>query len=93
MPLSADARTQVCVPGPLAPLVSSSSPEAAHLSAAPFHFIPLQPLHPPPPAQRTAAGLLCFRHSGIVYSENRILLLAFGGFFPPPTPPKKNPSR
>ena len=59
MPLSADVRAQVCVPLPLAPFVSSSSPEAAHLSAAPFHFIPLQPpphpttTTPPPPHTNT----------------------------------------
>lgn len=48
--MSADVRTQVCVPVPLAPFVSSSPPEAAHLSVAPFHFIPLQS---PPPLARS----------------------------------------
>lgn len=40
--MSADVRTQVCVPVPLAPFVSSSSPEAAHLSVALLHFSPIQ---------------------------------------------------
>lgn len=38
MPLSADVRTQVCVLALLGPVVSSSSPEASHLSVALFHF-------------------------------------------------------
>lgn len=66
MPLSADVRTQVCVPVHLAPFVSSSSPEAAHLSVALFHFSPLQS-----PPVRTPASLFYYRHTGVVYSPKK----------------------
>lgn len=66
MPLSADVRTQVCVPVHLAPFVSSSSPEAAHLSVALFHFSPLQS-----PPVRTPASLFYYRHTGAAYYKKK----------------------
>lgn len=58
MSLSADVRTQVCVPVPLAPFVSSSSPEAAYLSVALFHFGSL----PYPPQEDASVSVIQQTH-------------------------------
>lgn len=50
------------------------------------HSSPPHHHHHQAPPQRTAAGLLCFRHSGIVYSENTILLFTADASSLPDTP-------